>query len=134
MLIFLWIESIKSRLSECMYIRTHICTPSKLNKCHLTNEAESLEFVVVKSRLTLCDPVDCRHQASLPFSISRSLLRFKCIELVTLSTSSSVIPFSSYLQSFPALGSVPMSQLFTLGGQRIGASASASVLPTNIQG
>ena len=46
---------------------------------------------------------------------------------------SSVIPFSSHLQSFPASGSFPISQLFTSGGQRIGVSASASVLPMNIQ-
>ena len=43
-------------------------------------------------------------------------------------------PFSSCPQSFPALGSFPMSPLFTSGGQSIGASASASVLPMNIQG
>ena len=48
--------------------------------------------------------------------------------------SSSVIPFSSWLQSFPASGSFPMTRLFTSGGQSIGASASASVLPMNIQG
>ena len=47
--------------------------------------------------------------------------------------SSSVIPFSC-LQSFPASGSFPKSQFFASGGQSIGASASASVLPTNIQG
>ena len=47
--------------------------------------------------------------------------------------SSSVIPFSSYLQSAPASGSFPMSQLFASGGQNIGASASASDLPMNIQ-
>ena len=47
--------------------------------------------------------------------------------------SSSVIPFSSCLQSFPASGSFPVSQFFTSGGQSIGASASASVLPINIQ-
>ena len=47
--------------------------------------------------------------------------------------SSSVVPFSSHLQSFPASGSFQMSQLFASGGQRIGVSASASVLPTNIQ-
>ena len=46
---------------------------------------------------------------------------------------SSVGPFSSCLQSFPALGSLPMSQLFASGGQSIGVSASASVLPMNIQ-
>ena len=47
--------------------------------------------------------------------------------------SSSVVPFSSILQSFPALGSFPMSQFFASGGQSIGVSASASVLPMNIQ-
>ena len=47
--------------------------------------------------------------------------------------SSSVIPFSSCPQSFPASGSFPMSQFFTSSGQRIGVSASASVLPMNIQ-
>ena len=48
--------------------------------------------------------------------------------------SSSVIPFSSCPQSFPASGSFQMSQLFPSGGQSIGVSASASVLPMNIQG
>ena len=47
--------------------------------------------------------------------------------------SSSVIPFSSCPQSLPASGSFPMSQLFASGGQNIGASASASVLPMNTQ-
>ena len=47
--------------------------------------------------------------------------------------SSSVVPFSSCPQAFPASGSFPVSQLFAWGGQRIGASASTSVLPTNTQ-
>ena len=47
--------------------------------------------------------------------------------------SSSVIPFSSHLQPFPASGSFQMSQFFTSGGQSIRVSASASVLPVNIQ-
>ena len=47
--------------------------------------------------------------------------------------SSSVVLFSSHLQSFPASASFRMSQFFTSGGQRIGVSASASVLPMNIQ-
>ena len=47
--------------------------------------------------------------------------------------SSSVVPFSSHLQSFPASGSFPMSQFFASGSQRIGVSASASILPINIQ-
>src|SRR5574341_587059 len=46
---------------------------------------------------------------------------------------SSIVPFSSCLQSFPALGSFQMSQFFASGGQSIGVSASASVLPMNIQ-
>ena len=48
--------------------------------------------------------------------------------------SSSVIPFPSRLQSFPASGSFPVSQFFASGGQSCGVSASASVLPMNIQG
>ena len=48
--------------------------------------------------------------------------------------SSSVLPFSSGPQSFLASGSLPMSQLFASGGQSIGASAAASVLPMNTQG
>ena len=48
--------------------------------------------------------------------------------------SSSVIPFSSRLQSFPASGSFPVSQFLVSGGQSTGASASASALPKNIQG
>ena len=47
--------------------------------------------------------------------------------------SSSVIPFSSCLQSFPASGSLPMSQFFASGGQSIGVSASTLVLPMNNQ-
>ena len=47
--------------------------------------------------------------------------------------SSSVIPISSCRQSFPTSGSFPMSQFFTSGGQSIGVSGSASVLPMNIQ-
>ena len=50
---------------------------------------------------------------------------------LSITNSSSVIPFSSCLQSFPASGSFPRSQLFASGGQRIGVSA--SVLPVNIQ-
>ena len=47
--------------------------------------------------------------------------------------SSSVVPYSSRLQSFPASGSFQMSQFFTSGGQSIGVSASTSVFPMNIQ-
>ena len=50
-----------------------------------------------------------------------------------LTVSSSVIPFSSCPQSFPASGSFPISQLFTSGGQSTGVSASTSLLPMNTQ-
>ena len=72
-------------------------------------------------------------QASLSFTISQSLLKFMSTESVIHPIiSSSVIPFSSCPQSFPHQG-LPMSQLFTSGGQSIGVSALASVLPMNIQ-
>ena len=72
---------------------------------------------------------------SLFFSISQSLLKLCPLSQWCHPTiSSSVIPFSSWPQSFPASGSFPTSQLFASGGQRTGASASASVLPMNIQG
>ena len=65
---------------------------------------------------------------------SRSLPKLMSIESVMPSNhSSSVIPSSSHLQSFSALKSFQMSQFYTSGGQSIGVSASASVLPVNIQ-
>ena len=74
-------------------------------------------------------------QASLSFTISWSLLKLMSIKSEMPSNHLiSVVPFSSCLQSFPASASVPMSQFFPSGGQSIGASVSASVLPMNIQG
>ena len=73
-------------------------------------------------------------QASLSFTISRSCSNSCPLSQWSLPTiSSSVVPFSSCLQCFPASGSFLMSWLFVSGGQIIGASASASVLPVNIQ-
>ena len=75
-------------------------------------------------------PWTAAHQASLFITSSQSLLKFMSIKLVIHPTiSSSVIPFSSCLQSFPASGSSLMSWLFASGGESIGASVSASVLP-----
>ena len=72
-------------------------------------------------------------QASLSITNSRRLLNSCPLSWWSHPTiSSSVIPFSCPL-SFPASGSFPVSQFFTSGGQRIGASASASVLPMNTQ-
>ena len=79
-------------------------------------------------------PRTAARQASLSFTISQSLLKLMSIESVMPSNHLILCrPFSSCLQSFPASGSFPMSQLSPLGGQSIGASASASVLPMNIQ-
>ena len=78
--------------------------------------------------------MDCVSQASLSFTISGNVLKLTSTELVMPSNHLvSVAPLSSCPQSFPAAG-WEMSQLFTSGGESIGASASASVLPVNIQG
>ena len=74
-------------------------------------------------------------QASLSFAISQNLLKLISIELVMPSSHLILfIPFSSCLWSFPTSGSFPVSWLFASGGQSIGASVSALVLPVNIQG
>ena len=90
---------------------------------------------VAESCQILCDPMDC----STPgFSVLPYLLEFAQTDVHwvgdAIQTSHPLSPFSSCLQYFPASGSFPMSQLFTSGGQSIGASALASVLPMNIQG
>ena len=89
---------------------------------------------VTQSCPTLFDPMDCStpgfpvvHQ--LPELAQTHVHRVSD----TIQPSHPVVPFSSCLQPFPASESFPISQLFTSGGQSIGASASASVLPLNIQ-
>ena len=79
-------------------------------------------------------PWTAAHQASLSITNCQSLLKLMSIELVMPSNHLiPVVPFSSHLQSFPASGSFEMSQFFVSGGPSIGVSASASVLPMNIQ-
>ena len=83
----------------------------------------------------LVTPWTAAHQASLSFTISQSLLKLMSIKL--LMPSNHLIlhcPFLLCFQSFPASGSFPMSQLFASSIQSIGVSASASILPVNIQG
>ena len=85
-------------------------------------------------RLNLCEAIDCStpgfpvHHQFWELAQTRPL-SWWCRLII----SSSVIPSSSCLQSFPASGSFKMSQLFTLGGHSFGVSASASVLPKNTQ-
>ena len=81
---------------------------------------------------TLCDPMDC----SMPgFPVLHYLLEFALVHWVSdTNQPSHPLSHSSPLPSvFPASGSFPVSQLFPSGGQSIGASASASDLPMNIQ-
>ena len=77
--------------------------------------------------LVCCSPWGCKE---LDMTEKLSLSCLWCYPAIP----SSVTPFSSNPQSFPALGLFPMGWLFALGSQCIGATASASVLPMNIQG
>ena len=72
--------------------------------------------------------------ASLSFTISWCLLKFTSTESVMLSNHLILCPPLLLLSVFPASWSFPVSRLFASSGQSIGASASASVLPINIQG
>ena len=101
--------------------------------CYLYN----IQFSTVQllSCVRLCDPIDCstpglRVHHQLPeFTQNSCPLSRSCHPTI----SSSVVPFFSHLQSFPASGSFQMSQFFTSDGQSIGVSASASFLPMNVQ-
>ena len=87
--------------------------------------SSSVQFISVAQSCPTAAPWTAACQASLSIINSQSLLKLMSIE--------SVIPFSSCLQSFPASGCFQMSQYFASGGQSIVVSASASVLPKNIQ-
>ena len=110
---FLWMFLKKSRLLG-------YCSPFC---CSVAKSCPTLRpYALQHSRLP-CPPLSlgvC--SKSLPLTRRRHL-----------TTSSSVTPFSSCPQSFPTSGSFPMNPFFASGGQIIGASASASVLPMNIQ-
>ena len=91
---------------------------------------------VAQSFLTVCDPMNC---STLGFPVLHHLPGLAQTHVhwvgdaIQPSNSSSVVPFSSCPESFTASGSFLMCWLFASGGQSIGASASASVLPMNIQ-
>ena len=90
---------------------------------------------VTQSCPTLCDPHGLQHArlpcpSPTPRACSNSCpSSWWCYSTIL----TSVVPFASCLQSFPASGSFPMSQFFASSGQSIGTSASASVLPMKIQ-
>ena len=122
---------------------SHPLMPSSSSALNLSQPRGLFQWVncshqfslVAQSCPTLCDPMDCSlpglpgHHQLPEFTQTHVQVSGWCHPTI----SSSVIPFSSHLQSFPASGSFQMSQLFTLGGQSIGVSASASVLPMNTQ-
>ena len=136
-----WVAMTSSSGSSWTRDQTHISFISCIGRFFTTSttcEASYERFVVQSLScvcLTLCDPTDC---SMLGFPVLYHLPEFvqTHVHWVSYTIQSShplSPPFSSSLQSFPASGTFPMSWLFASGGQSIGASASASVLPMNIQ-
>ena len=94
-----------------------------------------ISSVQLLSHVCLCNPMDCSMpRLSFPSPTPRAYSNsWSSCQWCLPTISSSVVPFSSHLQSFPASGSFPMSWFFASGGQSTGVSASASVFPMNIQ-
>ena len=107
-----------------------MCDLKKTNTCQrYYRSAQSLCCIQL-----FATPWTAALQGSMSITNSCSLLRFMPLTWWCHPTiSSSVVSFSSCLQSFPALGSFPTSRFLASGGQSIGVSALASVLPMNIQ-
>ena len=112
-------------LHQCQYPGCHF-VPLFIRYYHQFSSVQPLSRV-----RPFATPWTAARQASLCIINSQSLLKLTSIESVM--PSNHLIPFSSCLHSFPASGSFPMSQFFTSGGQSIGVSALAWVLPMNIQ-
>ena len=97
----------------------------------ITADGDSVQFTsVAESCPTPCDPMNCSTPGLPIHHPNPCPVSWWCHPTI----SSSVVPFSSCPQSFPASESFQMSQLFASGGQSIGVSALISVLPMNIQG
>ena len=99
---------------------------------YITGSVQFSSFT--QSCLTLCDPMK---RTTLGLPVHHQLLESTQTHVHwvgdTIQPSHPIVPFSSHLQSLPASGSFQMNQFFASGGQSIGVSASASVLPMNIQ-
>ena len=110
----------------------HVCPPVDLPTFQISAIIALITcccyFSVIKSCSTLCSPVNCPSLSPGICSNSYSLSQW-CHPTISFSVS-----FSSCPQYFPVSGSFPLSWLFASDGQSIRASASASVLPMNIQG
>ena len=126
----------KQDFSGVRWLRLHTSNAGGAGIQFLVRELDpTVQFKsVTQSCLTLSDPMD---YSTPVFPVHHQLLELTqpcplswwCHPII----SSSVVPFSSHLQSFPASGFFPMSQFFASGGQSIRASALATVLPMNIQ-
>ena len=121
--IFVFLKSVNFPVLTCVH---EIILGDYVSVCIVT-------VVQLPSHVWL-SPWTAAWQAPLSFTISLSLLKFMSIEWCHPAISSSLVCSFSCSQSFPASGIFPVSLFFTSGGQSIGASASASVLPMNIQG
>ena len=119
----------------CSKEQNHFNTWQAIVVCVFVCLELGISSVQLLSRVWLWYPMDC----STPGFPVPSPTPRACWNSCPLSwwyhliISSSVVHFSSYVQSFEASGSCPVSQFFAWGGQSIGVSASASVLPMNIQ-
>ena len=139
-----WVESMWGIYRQTCMSHTHIHTHTRMTQpskggnyasCNNMDEPNwhSVQFSsVAQSCLALCNPMDCRIPG---FPVHHQLPEFTQTHAQWChpTISSSVVPFSSRLQSFPASQSFQRSQLFTSGGQSIGVSALASVISMNIQ-
>ena len=132
-------ESVKLRWGrECAFNKLHMTMMWHSWKPHFENYSNKGIWVqfssVAQSCPTLCDPMN---RSTPGLSVHHQLLESTQTHVHwvgdAIQLSSSVVPFSSCLQSFPASGSFQMSQPFASGGESIGVSASTSVLPMNIQ-
>ena len=121
-------------MAEQNFICTDRCYIVHLTSCLLIGCCCCCCCCVTELCLTICDPMTAACQAPCP-SLSTRVCSDSCplSQWCCLTISSSAAPFSFCLQSFPASGSFPKSQLFASGGQSVGASASTSVLSMNIQ-
>ena len=122
----------KARYDSCLHGAYSLMRKILNNYMHTGSYSVQFSCSVVSDSVT---PWTAAHQASLSITNSRSHDPNSCplSQWCHPTISSSVIPFSSCPQSFPASGSFQMSQLFASGSQSIGVSASPSVLPINTQ-
>ena len=118
---------------EVMFILLSHTSPLISSKLYI-EISSSVQFNSVSQLCpTLCNPMD---YSTPGYSVHHQLLKLAQTHVHQVDDAiqpSSVVPFSSCLQSFPASGSFPVSQFFASDGQSIRVSASASVLPMNIQ-